>query len=76
MPAGVPFGECCQEWRNAVDLMDGYKFLRVEDLALARDEQSTHMLPCWSEWDAETMATFWDICGDQMQRMGYTKEGV
>lgn len=31
-------------------------------------------LPCWPEWSEERQSQFWEICGEMMERYGYTRE--
>jgi len=75
-PSGpVDFTKCCDEWSDAIDVMDGYEIMRVEDLSTpeTRDASDGHRFPHWTEWDEGLMDIFWNICGEQMTRMGYER---
>jgi hypothetical protein len=65
------FRRCCREWSVAVDLMHGYPLMRLEDLLKPGDPQTDFTLPHWSEWDENMTTMFWELCGNQMKRMGY-----
>lgn len=65
------FAACCEEWRDAVDMMADIQFVRLEDLTEPRDKADEHTLPHWTEWSREETQEFWMMCGDQMRRMGY-----
>ena len=72
----IPFPELCLEWKQAVDIMRHHKTIRLEDLSSkkAKDSQSKYALPHWREWDEEMTDAFWDICGKQMEWMGYERD--
>jgi len=69
------FARLCNEWSEAVSMMEGYPIFRLEDLASkkVRDSNVGHNLPHWREWDDELTHDFWCICGDGMRKMGYEK---
>ena len=71
-----PFDALCHEWAQAIDKMDGSPILKLEDLTResVRDSQSKHTLPHWTEWVEEQTETFWEICGTQMEKMGYAQD--
>ena len=73
--SGEDFAACCREWAEAVDMMGNHQRLRIEDLSLpeVRDAQLDLTMPHWTEWDEDMTATFWQICGEQMKRMGYER---
>lgn len=62
---------CCNEWANAIDMMQGFPVVRLEDLTTPGDAQPDHLLPHWRYWDEETTLEFWNRCRIQMHRLGY-----
>jgi len=67
------FERCCTEWRDAIDMMNRFPVLHIEDLSKprVRDASLDYSLPHWTEWGPGLTDTFWRICGDQMRRMEY-----
>jgi len=68
-----PFEDFCLEWADAVDTLAGQPTVRLEDLSSskAKDEQTAYAIPHWREWDDAMTTTFWELCGEQMAKMGY-----
>lgn len=65
---------CCNEWREAVNMLRGFPVLRLEDLIKRGDPTKEHSILHWSEWDDDMTRLFWERCGGAMREMGYHEE--
>jgi hypothetical protein len=70
------FWECCDEWNKAIDMMQGHRIVRLEDLIKPRGvSKNPHLMPRWRQWDAARTREFWELCGDRMRSVGYDEKG-
>lgn len=71
----MSFEDACESWAAAVEACKGLEAVRLEDLIQKQADSHGYRLSHWREWPDSFTEAFWKICGEGMERHGYTREG-